>query len=69
MTVRAQDDPSIGNLLIAMMSSAGVTIDDESLARLIPLVERSLADWPPLTRAASPSLEPMGCGRWPEPGS
>lgn len=69
MTARAQDDPSIGNLLIAIMSPAGVTIDDESLARLIPLVERSLADWPALTRAASPSLEPMGCGRWPEPGS
>lgn len=46
------------------MRVAGVAIDDETLAHLIPLVETSLADWPLLTRAALAKLEPMaGPGR------
>lgn len=56
--------PSVREFLTTAMRVAGVAIDDETLAHLIPLVETSLADWPLLTRAALAKLEPMaGPGR------
>lgn len=69
MAAHAVDGPSVREFLTTAMRLAGVAIDDESLAHLLPLVEASLADWPLLTRAAPSRLEPMGSPERPVAGS
>lgn len=64
MAEDAVDAPSVRVFLAAAMRLAVVAVDDASLAQSLPLLAASLADWPRLTRAARPGLEPMpGPGR------
>ena len=59
MTPEPDRPPSATTLILAAMRAAGVAIDEEVLARVLPLVEAQLADAPLLIRAAHPALEPM----------
>lgn len=53
-------------MLVALAQQAGVAIDDAAAARAAPIVVWVLAGWPILTQGASPRVEPMSIGRWPE---
>lgn len=59
MAANAIDGPSVRAFVIAAMRLAGVAVDEETLARVLPLAETALADGLRLSRAAVPELEPL----------
>ena len=59
MAAEAIDGPSARAFVIAAMRLAGVAVDEDTLARVLPLAETALADGPRLSRAAAPGLEPL----------
>ena len=73
MAAEIIDGPSVKAFVIAAMRLAGVAVDGEALARVLPLVETALADGPRLSRATASTLEPLAhpgrpgawvAGRW-----
>ena len=59
MAAETIDGPSVKAFVIAATRLAGVAVDDETLARVLPLAETALADGPRLNRAAASTLEPL----------
>ena len=53
------DGATMRVFVIAAMRLAGVAVDEDTLARVLPLAETALADGPRLSRAAVPGLEPL----------
>jgi len=53
------DGSSLRAFVTAAMRLAGVAVDEERLARVLPLVETTLADGPRLSRAVASTLEPL----------
>jgi hypothetical protein len=51
--------PAVRALVTAAMRLSGVEPDEETLARVLPLVQAALADGPRLRRAAAAPLEPL----------
>lgn len=60
------DAVALSGVLVALAGRAGVTIDQGTASRLIPILASVLSDWKALTNSASPRVEPMSIGRWPE---
>ncbi|MBI4278294.1 MAG: hypothetical protein HY660_07535 [Armatimonadetes bacterium] len=60
------DEQALRGVLVTMAQSAGVTLDEETVTRLVPTLRRFAGDWRVLTRAVVPEVEPMAIGRWPE---
>ena len=52
------DGPAVREFVSAAMRLAGVAADEDTLARVLPLVETALADGPRLSRLSS-GLEPL----------
>jgi hypothetical protein len=59
MAAEMIDGPSVSAFVTAAMRLAGVAADEDTLARVLPLVETALADGPRLNRAAASTLEPL----------
>jgi hypothetical protein len=59
MAAETIDDPSVKAFVIAAMRLAGVAVDEDTLARVLPLAETMLADGPRLSRAVAAGLEPL----------
>jgi hypothetical protein len=55
----AIDGPSVRAFVIAAMRLAGVAVDEDTLARVLPIAEATLADGPRLSHAAGSGLEPL----------
>jgi hypothetical protein len=56
----------LSRALVVLASRAGARLDAVTTARLTPILASVLDDWPILTRAAAPEVEPMSIGAWPE---
>ena len=59
MAADALNGPTVRVFVIAAMRLAGVAVDEDTLARVLPLAETALADGPRLSRVAAPGLEPL----------
>ena len=64
--MKSADARELSRVLVALAGGAGVMIDDATAARLTPILASVLSDSQVLTRGASPHVEPMSIGRWPE---
>ena len=59
MAAEMIDGPSVRAFVTAAMRLAGVAVDEDTLARVLPLAATALADGPRLNRAAASTLEPL----------
>lgn len=65
---RTDDTFALRSLLVTMARHAGVTLDEDTVTRLAPILASVLRDWKALTPRVAPDVEPMSAGRWPVAG-
>jgi hypothetical protein len=59
MAAETLDGSSVRAFVLAAMRLAGIAVDEDTLARVLPLAEAALADCRRLSRAVAPDQEPL----------